>query len=108
MCDVPVVEDTDASVEQWSLGNIPVEVCVTLNLSQFSIRIILILHNLFVICFHLCTLNSTVNVRVFYCCIMFVATGYRIIFMMYGYHLLRWCYLSCQPHSPRCVHPKKH
>jgi hypothetical protein len=36
MCDVSVVEDTDANVEQWSLGNIPVEVCVVLNLSQFS------------------------------------------------------------------------
>lgn len=26
MCDVSVVEDTDANVEQWSLGNIPVEI----------------------------------------------------------------------------------
>jgi hypothetical protein len=35
MCDVSVV-DTDASDEQWSLGNIPVEVCAILNLIVFS------------------------------------------------------------------------
>jgi len=73
MCDVSVVEDTDASVEQWSLGNIPVEVCFILNLSQFSVKTILILSNLFIICFNLCTFNSTANVGYshfyyVYCC----------------------------------------
>jgi hypothetical protein len=38
MCDASVDEDTDTSVEQWSLGNIPVEVCGPLNLILFSVR----------------------------------------------------------------------
>jgi hypothetical protein len=75
MCDVSVVEDTDASVEQWSLGNIPVEVCVILNLSQFLVKTIPILSSLFIICFQLCTYNSTANVGYFYCCIMSIASG---------------------------------
>lgn len=106
MCDVSVVEDTDASVEQWSLGNIPVEVCVILNLSQFSVKTILILSNLFIICFHLCTFNPTANVGYFYCCVMSVAAGYKIIFIMRGYHVLCLCYMSCQPHPPCCVYPE--
>jgi hypothetical protein len=94
MCDVSVVEDTDASVEQWSLGNIPVEVCVNLNLSQFSVKTILILSNLNIICFHLCTFNSTENLGYFYCCIMSIASGYKIIFIMRGYHVLCLCCMS--------------
>jgi hypothetical protein len=31
MCDVSTVEHVDTSVEQWCLGNIPVEVCDLLN-----------------------------------------------------------------------------
>jgi len=107
MCDVSVVEDTDASVEQWSLGNIPVEVCVILNLSQFSVKTILILSNLFIIFFNLCTFNSTANVGYSYCCIMSIAVGYEIIFIMHEYHVLCLCYMSCQLHPPRCVHPKR-
>jgi len=75
MCDVSVVEDTDASGEQWSLGNIPIEVCVILNLSQFSVKTIMILSNLFIICFHLCSFNSTGNVGYFYSCILSIAAG---------------------------------
>jgi len=106
MCDVSVVEDTDASVEQWSLGNIPVEVCVILNLSQFSVRTTLILSNLLIICFNLCTFNSTANVGHSYCCTMPIAAGYKIIFIMRGYHVLCLCYISCQLHPPRCVQRK--
>jgi hypothetical protein len=62
MCDVSVVEDTDASVERWSLGNIPVEVCVILNLSQFSVKTIPIVRNIFIIRLHLCTSSSIANV----------------------------------------------
>jgi len=94
MCDVSVVKDTDASVEQWSLGNIPVEVCVILNLSQFSVKTILILRNVFVICFHLCTFNSMTNVGYFYCCLMSIASDYKIIFIMREYHVLCLCYMS--------------
>jgi hypothetical protein len=32
MCDVSADEHSDISVEQWSLGNIPIEVCHLLNL----------------------------------------------------------------------------
>jgi hypothetical protein len=91
MCDISVVEDTDASVEQWSLGNIPVEVCVILNLSQFLVQTTLILSSLFIICFQSCTYNSTANVGYFYCCIMSIASGYKIIFIMLGYHVLCLC-----------------
>lgn len=38
MCDASVVEDTGTNSEQWSLGNIPVEVCGPLNYILFSIR----------------------------------------------------------------------
>jgi hypothetical protein len=31
MCDVSTVEHIDTSAEQWSLGNVPVEVCDLLN-----------------------------------------------------------------------------
>jgi len=94
MCDVSVVEDTDGSVEQWSLGNIPVEVCVILNLSQFSVKTILIVSNLFIFCFHLCTFNSTANIGHFSCCIMSIASRYKMIFIMRGYHVLCLCYMS--------------
>jgi hypothetical protein len=32
MCDISAIEHSDASVEQWSLGNVPIEVCDLLNL----------------------------------------------------------------------------